>query len=78
MNGFSFLFGNVLLHHLICDRPGADSQVPPGPNMPTPQMLAQMWELLKKHPRARTFQPLHHFADVLMGMVGNENVNMVV
>jgi hypothetical protein len=46
--------------------------------MPTPQMFAQMWKLLKKHPRARTFQPLHYFADVLVGVIGNENVNMVV
>ena len=78
MNGFSFLFGNVLLNHLIRNGPGAYCQIPAGPNMPAPQLLPEIWKFLKEQPRTRPFQQLHYFANVLMGMVGNEDVNMVV
>jgi len=78
MNGFSFLFGNVLLNHLIRDGSRAHCQIPSGPNVPPPQLLPQMWEFLKEHPRTRPFQPLHNFTHVLMGMVGYKYVNMVV
>jgi len=78
MNGFSFLFSNVLLNHLICNGPGAYCQIPAGPNVPAPQLLPEMGKFLKEYPRTRPFQPLHNFAYVLMGMIGYEHVNMVV
>ena len=78
MNGFSFLLRNIFLDHFIRNGPRADGQVPSGPNMPAPQLLAQMWKLLEQNPRTRPFQPLHYFADGLMGMIRYEDVNMVV
>jgi hypothetical protein len=77
LNGFSFLFGNVLLDYPIRNGSGADSQVPPGSNVSAPQLFPDMREFLKEHPRTCPFQPLDHFTYLLLGMTGNENVNMV-
>jgi hypothetical protein len=77
MNRFSSLFGNLLLNHLIRNRSEAYCQIPTGPNVPAPQLLTEMWKFLKEYPPTRPFQPLHYFANVLLGMVRNENVNMV-
>ena len=78
MNGFSFLFGNILLNHLIRDGSGAYRQIPAGPNVPAPKLLPEMWKFLKEYPRTRPFQPLHNFAYVLIGTIGYEHVNILV
>ncbi len=77
MHRFSFLLSNVLLDHLIRDGSGADGQVPSGPKVPAPELLPEMRKFLKEHPRTRPLQPLHYFAEVLMGMIGDKNVNIV-
>jgi hypothetical protein len=46
MNELSFLFGNILLNHLIRGGSGADSEVPPGPNVPAPKLLPDMRKFL--------------------------------
>ena len=77
MHGLSFLFGNVLLDHLVRDGSRGRSKVSSGPYVSPPQLLPQMWEFLKEYPWTRSFQPLSHFANGMVGMIGNQDVNMV-
>ena len=77
LNGLSFLFSNVLIDHFVGDGAGADGQVAPCPYMAAPQLLPQVRELLKEYPRTDTLQPLGDSADVLMGAIAHQKVNVV-
>src|SRR5574337_1613188 len=45
--------------------------------MAAPAKFAQVRELLKEDPGADAFEPLHDGADLLMGTVGEEQVELV-
>src|SRR5262249_1018997 len=45
--------------------------------MPTPKRFPQVRELLKQYPRTDPFQPLHHPADIHVGSISNQHVNVV-
>ena len=77
MDGFTFLFGNILFDHLIRDGPWAYCQISSGPDMSPPQLFSEVGEFLKQHSWTGPLQPLHNFTDGLMRMVRNEDVNMV-
>ena len=72
-----FLLRDVLVDHLVGDVPRCDREVPAGPQMPTPELLPEVGELLKENPGRGAFEPLDNGADVLVGTVREEQVDMV-
>lgn len=46
----AFLLVDVFANHLVGDRARADGQLSAGPEMPAPELLAQMGEFLQRHP----------------------------
>lgn len=72
-----FLLRDVLVDHRISDVPRGDREVPAGPQMPTPELLPEVSELLKEDPGRGPLEPLDNGADVLVGTVGEEQVDMV-
>ena len=77
MNRLSLLLFNVGLNHLVAQIPRADRKIPPRPQMTTPKLLPQMPKLLKQDPRTDPFQPLHYPADVHMGPITHQHVNVI-
>ena len=77
MDGFSRLLFNVISDQFVRQIPRADGQVSPRPQMSPPARLPQMRKLLKQHPRADSFQPLHQHAHIHMRPVGHQHVNVV-
>jgi hypothetical protein len=71
------LLSDILGDHLIGDRPGAHSEIASCPEMAAPAQFAEVRKLLKEDSGADPFEPLHDGADILMGAVGKEEVDMV-
>jgi hypothetical protein len=75
LDRFPFLLCDALVDDLVGDVPQRDREVPPGPQMPPPELLPEMGELLKENPDRGAFEPLDNGADVLVGAVGEEQVD---
>ena len=72
-----FLLRDVLVDHLVGDVPRRDREVPTRPQMPPPELFPEVGELLKENPGRGAFEPRDNRADVLVGTVGEEQVDMV-
>lgn len=74
---FTILGFNILSNHFVGDIAGAYSQIPSGSEMSTPELFPQMWKLRKQNPGAYALEPLHNFADILSGTIGNKHMYMI-
>jgi hypothetical protein len=72
-----FLLRDVLVDHLVRDVPRRDREVAAGPQVPAPELLPEVGELLKENPGRGALEPLDNGADALVGAVGEEEVDMV-
>lgn len=59
------------------DVPGGHGEVAAGPQIPTPELLSEVGELLRENAGGGPFEPLDHRADALMGTAGEQQVDMV-
>src|SRR5262249_44963075 len=73
----ALLLVDVLVDHLIGNVAGRHCKVSPRPEMSSPILLLEMWELLEQHARTSTLEPLYDLADVLMRPIAEEHVHMV-
>ena len=68
---FLFLLGDVLFDHRIRDGARGHGELPAGPQVPAPELLAEVSELLEEHADDHPFGPLHEHTDVLVRPVGH-------
>jgi hypothetical protein len=74
----AFLLVDVLVDHLIGDRPGGDRKVAACPEVPTPELALEVRKLLEEKARAGALEPLHDLADVLVRAVAEEQVHVAL
>ena len=77
LDRLALLLVDVLVDHLVGDRPGGDRKVAACPEVPTPELALEVRELLKEKARAGALEPLHDLADVLVSAIAEEQVHVV-
>jgi hypothetical protein len=75
-NRLTLLLSDISLNHFVDDIARANGKIAPGPKIPIPELLFQMWKLGQQHRRAYSLQPLHDFAGVLCHAIGSEHMDM--